>query len=126
MKIMKYETFAKLYMEARCMYGKDDLEMYIAERGWQDWMDWYDENQIAKLLREIYKMAHMDIKSIRANMNKTRAEFSREYFIPLRTLQNWELGPESKEKREPATHEMIALVYTFFIYDIYIKETGNE
>lgn len=44
----------------------------------------------------------MDIKKIREFSGLSRAEFSRKYEIPVRTLENWEAGirkcPEYVEK----------------------------
>ena len=34
----------------------------------------------------------MTIQEMRALMNMSRARFSREYQIPIRTLENWESG----------------------------------
>lgn len=35
---MLYEVFVRIYKEGK---EYDNEEMYIAERGWQDWMDRY-------------------------------------------------------------------------------------
>lgn len=34
--MITYDLFTKLYGEAKTY---DSLELYISERGWQDWMD---------------------------------------------------------------------------------------
>ena len=60
---MKFELFSRLYDEA--MQYKD-ADMFVAERGWQDWMDEYasrsDANAVSDILFAIHDLAHMDIK----------------------------------------------------------------
>lgn len=41
----------------------------------------------------------MDIKEMRTLLGISRAEFSRKYKIPIRTLEDWESG-----RREPPTY----------------------
>lgn len=111
---MKFEIFSKLYAEA-LMYK--DVDMYIAERGWQDWMDEYtdsddaapDASAVCNVLNMIYDLAHMDIKQMRTYLRLTFKGFSERYSIPSRTVQDWEYG---KNKTPKYMLELIA--YTIF------------
>lgn len=86
---MNYKLFLSLYSEA---LGYADVDMYIAERGWQGWMDGYPEEQLGSMLQEIYFLANSDLKTIREERGYSRAEFSRLFNIPLRSLENWDAG----------------------------------
>lgn len=86
---MKFELFKELYDEALEIAS---LELYIAERGWQDWMEDYAPDEVVTLLNRIYQFANSPLKDTR---EMSRAEFSRRYEIPLRTLQDWDLGNRS-------------------------------
>lgn len=107
---MKFELFSKLYDESQ---EYTDVDMYIAERGWQDWMEDYengsDATQIADILFGIYDLAHMGIKEMRASMKLTFKAFSALYSIPSRTIQDWEYG---KSKTPEYLLKLIA--YTIF------------
>ena len=81
---MKYELFNQLYIEA---LEQSDLECYIAERGWQDWMESYDVQKIADILSTIHKLANSTLAESR---DVSRAEFARRFGIPLRTLEDWD------------------------------------
>lgn len=83
---MKFELFKELYDEA---LGTASLDLYIAERGWQDWMEEYKSDEVADILNHIYYLANNPLKETRKT---SRAEFSRQYNIPIRTLQDWDLG----------------------------------
>jgi hypothetical protein len=89
---MKFELFKELYNEALDIVS---LELFVAERGWQDWMGNYSPDEIADLLSRIYRLANNPLKDTR---EMSRAEFSRRYEIPLRTLQDWDLGVSSSPK----------------------------
>lgn len=102
---MRYELFSRLYDEA----GEyDDLELYIAERGWQDWMDDYSEvDSIAEILDKIYSLAKSDFKDLRIQSGHGIKAFSLAYGIPERTVQAWEYG-----ERTPADYLTKLLAYT--------------
>ncbi|WP_375180243.1 helix-turn-helix domain-containing protein [Enterococcus rotai] len=106
---MKYELFATLYQEA---FGYDDLEMYIAERGWQEWMDSFDNNKLGDILTSVYTLAKMTIKEMRETKKLSRAQFSRIYNIPIRTLENWDA-----ETRKMTSYDKMLIAYTFFMDD---------
>lgn len=86
---MKFSLFKELYSEA---LEDTTLEYFIAERGWQDWMEEYEPDEVADLLSRIYRLANNPLKDTR---QVSRAEFSRRYGIPVRTLQDWDLGNRS-------------------------------
>ena len=71
------------------------LEYFIAERGWQDWMEGYTPDEVAELLGRIYHLANNPLKDTR---EVSRAEFSRQYAIPVRTLQDWDLEVSGSPK----------------------------
>ncbi|MDO4432001.1 MAG: hypothetical protein Q4B80_01665 [Aerococcaceae bacterium] len=83
---MKFELFKQLYAEA---LEESDLEYYIAERGWQEWMENYTAQEIADILNRVHTLANNPLKDTRQN---SRAEFCREYNIPLRTVEDWDSG----------------------------------
>ena len=89
---MKFGLFKELYDEALEIAS---LELFIAERGWQDWMENYTPDEVAELLSRIYYLANNPLKDTR---KVSRAEFSRQYGIPVRTLQDWDLGVSSSPK----------------------------
>lgn len=83
---MEFELFKELYNEALDIASP---ELFIAERGWQDWMEDYALDEVVTLLNRIYQFANNPLKETR---EVSRAEFSRQYNIPIRTLQDWDLG----------------------------------
>lgn len=86
---MRYKLFLSLYSEA---LDYADADMYIAERGWQDWMSDYPEENLGTILQDIYFLANSDLKNVREEYGYSRAEFSRLFNIPLRSLENWDAG----------------------------------
>lgn len=83
---MKFELFKQLYSEA---LDYEELDMYIAERGWQEWME---EFPPTPTLTEIFKLAHSTLKETRESLGISRASFSRMYNISVRNLENWDSG----------------------------------
>ena len=114
---MKFELFSRLYDEA---IQYTDADMYVAERGWQDWMDEYasvsDVSAISDILFRIYDLAHMDIKELRNLASLSQVAFSSTYSVPRRTLQDWEYGAN----RTPAY--MLKLIS----YTLFEKRCENE
>lgn len=101
---MKFELFKELYDEALEIAS---LELFIAERGWQDWMENYTPNEVAELLSRIYYLANNPLKDTR---EVSRAEFSRRYSIPVRTLEGWDA-----EERTAPTYVKLLLDYAQFM-----------
>ncbi|API90296.1 hypothetical protein BKP56_07265 [Marinilactibacillus sp. 15R] len=105
---MKFELFRNLYSEA---LDYESLELYIGERGWQEWMEKYDP---ADYLPEIYKLATSELKETRERKELSRAAFSRLYGIPVRTVENWDNG-----SREAPVYVKLLIDYSLFITDVF-------
>ncbi|WP_430609669.1 hypothetical protein [Enterococcus sp. DIV0876] len=84
---MEYKLFTTLYREA---HEYSSVDMYIADRGWQDWMNDFEDAGAALAL--IYDLATNDFATNRKRITDNRTEFSRLYNIRLRTVENWELS----------------------------------
>lgn len=106
--MINYKTFTKLYKEAS---DYNDLDYYIAERGWEQWMDPFEENPeiIINIISLIYQYSRESIKDIRKRLGYSRAQFSRTYQIPLRTLENWDV------KHNLPVYTEIIIKYTLFL-----------
>lgn len=101
---MKFSLFKELYSEA---LEDTTLEFFISERGWQDWMEDYQPDEVATLLSRIYQLANNPLKDTR---EVSRAEFSRRYSIPVRTLEGWDA-----EERTAPTYVKLLLDYAQFM-----------
>lgn len=110
---VKYPLFATLYEEAK---EYDDIDIYIAERGWQEWMDNLNPEDIVNILNLIYDLSNKNIEALRTILNISRPEFSRKYKIPLRTIEDWDY-----KKREINSYILSLIAYTIFI-----KELNND
>lgn len=114
---MLYEVFVRLYKEGK---EYDNEEMYIAERGWQDWMDRYaggdDSMTVIALLKLIYKLSKMTLREMRGDLS--RVEFEQKYKIPSMSLKNWEVG-----KRKAPEYVQCMIAYVIF-NDMWIN--GNN
>lgn len=117
MKYMRFETFLKLYGEA---VESGSLDLFISERGWQEWMNDFKISEIIKISEEIYFMAHSSLSEIRKKYNFSRAGLSRKYYIPARTLQDWENGT----RKAPAY--VISMLYYTLLLDIINEVAENE
>ncbi|HFI0428370.1 TPA: helix-turn-helix domain-containing protein [Streptococcus suis] len=101
---MQFELFNKLYSEA---LESPSLELYIAERGWQDWMDQHNAKDVADILSAIYSLASSTLAESREG---SRAEFARRFDIPVRTLEDWDSG-----KRVPPIYVKKLIDYALFM-----------
>lgn len=118
---ISYEIFSKLLEESR---EYEDQEMYISERGWQEWMNPFEDSPelIAKILDIVFGMGESNIQDERKTIGiSSRAEMSRKYGIPLRTLENWELN----ENNVPS-YTMNLVLYTFFLEILNREEAKND
>jgi DNA-binding transcriptional regulator YiaG len=111
---MKYELFNQLYIEA---LEESDLECYIAERGWQERMESYEAQEIADILTTIHKLANSTLAECREG---SRAEFSRRFGIPLRTLEDWD-----KNRYLPRDYVIKFIKYIIFM-DNYETATSHR
>ena len=92
---MKFTTFAALYGEA---IEASNINTYIEDRGWQDWMDLHadktaafvDTTQIVNILKGIYDLANNNLADTRKALNLSRPALSELTHIPARNIQNWE------------------------------------
>lgn len=89
---MNFTLFAQLYFEA---LDYNDFDMYVAERGWQEWMDEFEDEDgsglcIVNILEDIFGFAKMTLPEIRKKHNLSRAEACRIFRIPVRTFEDWE------------------------------------
>lgn len=101
---INYATFVRLYNEAA---QEENLDIYIAERGWQDWMGTEDNTEeVISLLQTIHGAVRSDFTQLRNILKLSPFEMMRKYDIPNRTRQHWERG-----EREPADHVRKLLSY---------------
>lgn len=86
---MTYNTFAELVSDA---LETTDFDRFLAERGWQDWMEEYgdDTDRMVADLRNIFDVAHMSLADIRHSAGLTQAATAKRFSIPRRTYENWE------------------------------------
>ncbi|MBO1141398.1 hypothetical protein FQS87_15935 [Enterococcus avium] len=103
---MTYKLFLSLYNEA---LGYVDVDMYVAERGWQDWMNDYPEDKVGSILQEIFFLANSDLKTIREERGYSRAAFSRLFNIPIRSLEDWDA-----ERRKMPDYVKALICYALF------------
>lgn len=115
--MITYDLFTKLYGEAKTY---DSLELYISERGWQDWMDNFDIETVTAILKKIYEYSKESLQDIRTKLNYSRIGLSRAYYIPLRTLENWDAKQNMPEYVE------VLIKYTFFIKEMTKDESITE
>lgn len=103
---MTYKLFLSLYTEA---LGYVDADMYVAERGWQDWMDEYPSEKLGPLMQEIFFLANSDLKTIREKRGYSRAAFARLFNIPVRSLEDWDA-----ERRKMPDYVKTLICYALF------------
>lgn len=112
---MKYECFGKLYRDA-LDYLPDDFESYVAERGWEEWMDEYckednDTTRVVEIMKEIFKMAHTDLKDIRKEcFGIALQDMAQKFYISERTLRSWFNG-----EREMSDYLLLLMLYVHLI-----------
>lgn len=101
-KKMKFETYVRLYGEAK---EYTDIDMYVMERGWQeDWMRGLDDG-IYYLLKSIYDISNNGIKAVLSKY-KSLKQVSALYNIPYSTVQKWK-----SEETIPPEYTVIMLSY---------------
>lgn len=106
--MMTFSDFRRLW-ESAGEYTPEQHDLYVAERGWQDWMDEYgaeDADAIVRVLDAVYTMAHGGFASIRSITGLSQRGFEGIYGIPYRSVQNWEAGINT-----PTTYNQILLGY---------------
>lgn len=101
--MITFDTYRVLYAEAR---EYEDIDRYIMERGWQDWMDGMDAEQIADLLRAIHTISRDGIIGMLAVDGTKLTAFCKRYLLPYNTAQKWKLG-----SNPPTEYTMLMLGY---------------
>lgn len=117
MLYIPFKTFSILYGEA---VENGSLDLYISERGYQDWMDGLRFDQIGDILKCIFNFAHSDFRKIREKCGYSRVAFSRAFYIPERTLQDWESGT-----RKAPSYTILSFLYALFLEQINKKENDG-
>lgn len=115
--MISFKTFKCLYNEA---LEYDNFELYVAERGWQSWMDPFEVDVVTEVLDSIYKIAREPLKSTRERSGYSRAAFSRTYEIPIRTVEDWD------SKGNIAKYTETLIKYTLFIKEMSDDEIAEE
>lgn len=105
--MINFKTYASLYGEAK---SYDSIDMFIMERGWQDWMDHVNKNDVAKILTDIYEMSKDNINGILQVSGLNLSSLARKFYVPLITAQKWKAG-----QRKPPEYTMIMLSYITLI-----------
>ena len=112
---MTFKTFKKLYSEA---LEYKNLDLYIMERGWQEWMNdivpddesgaFVTADKVFEVLKKIYHLANSENKwSALSGEFRSREEIVNMFGIPIRTVQNWDIG-----QRAPNDYLIILMTYT--------------
>ena len=112
--MITYNDFRSIWFSAQ-EYAPEQHDLYIAERGWQGWMDEFgeeDTSSIIRVLDAIYTMAHGGIAAIRSVTGMSQIIFSAAYGIPRRSVENWERdSSETREAREAPSYTLMLLGY---------------
>lgn len=92
-----YDTFLILYKQAK-MY--DDIDLYVADRGWQDW--WMDDigdiDEITSILYKIYDFRFATVKDLREALHISQARFATLFDTSNRNVERWESGDRAINK----------------------------
>jgi len=83
-----YQNFRSLILDAA---DCENEEQYVAEAGSSVYAD-MDAAEIVTLLHRIWLCHTGGLAALRKALGLSRAELSREYGIPIRTLENWDAG----------------------------------
>lgn len=112
--MMTFADFRRIWESAN-KYAPEQHDLYIAERGWQGWMDEFGEegtSSIIHVLDAIFIMAHGGVAAIRSVTGMSQISFSAAYGIPRRSVENWECdSSETREAREAPSYTQMLLGY---------------
>lgn len=107
---MLYTTFIRLCDEA---VRHENAEEFIMNLGWQEWMNKAaDADEITKDLSLIFELASLDFPGLRKRLDVSMAKMSTMYWIPLRSIENWDSG-----KREIKDYYLNFIRYTMFVQE---------
>lgn len=97
--MISYFDFQRLALSAA---DCKDVDEYIAEEGGS--VDLCDADAVINALRYIYSVR--TVSDVRAASGLSRAAFCRTYNVPIRSMQDWELG-----QRVPSEYSVRLLAY---------------
>lgn len=121
---MKFSIFTELYSQA---LEYDDYELYLSERGWQEWMEKYDKAEhIDNVLEAIYFLAHNSIEQVRKRFNLSRVNLSKFSYIPIRTLENREANEAQLDDKLTCKKHVYDRLYISYILFMEFVEDANE
>lgn len=103
---MTYTQFREIVLS---LPDCSDLDHFIAERGWQSWMEGYDAERIVAILTAVWAMRDNPIKGIKKAAKHTNESLSLAYGIPRRTVEDWARGV-----RECPSYTSTMLAYCVF------------
>lgn len=83
--MIKFDDFKQLWEEAK---KYDSVNVYIMERGWQQWMNGLDAETVVQLLTDVYNCSQGSINKIFEHY-KTLKKASDVLCIPYSTCQKW-------------------------------------
>lgn len=106
---MNYALFSNLFAEV-ADYNSEDF--YIAERGWQEWMEDFPEENLGNILSDIYTLGKKSTKELIEDYKKlfkNSKYASKSCDIPPRTLNHWCI-----EERQPPLYVLTLIAYAVF------------
>lgn len=90
---MTFKVFGELWQNA---LDAPNLDLFIAEPGWDSWMDEFspgdDAGAVIEVMTVIFQMAQEGFPAIRRHSGLTQARFAQTFGIPLRTVEEWDRG----------------------------------
>ena len=97
--MVSYSTFSKVFRFARGCETESQYVQACTDAGLETGED---------ILKRIYAIANLSLRERREKiLGISRAEMHRQYGIPLRTLEDWEVG-----KYKPSDYIEVLLAYT--------------
>ena len=107
---MKYRDFRNIFLT---LDDCDSEDMFIAERGWQEWMEEYADDEsgekITNILHSVWCMKDNIVKGLKTVCGLTQKEISEQYGIPKRTIEQW-----SSELRKIPPQKACMLAFCVF------------
>lgn len=114
MYYLPYEQFVRLYTD---VLEIADYDMYICERGWQNWMNDFDLDTIVKTLDLVRDISLRNFQELRKETGLSQARMAHAFGIKTRTIENWESG-----SRTPPEHDKLLISYVIFLEIMNRKE----
>ena len=102
---MTYQDFRRILLDASEF---EDVEHYIAEVG-GSLPETIHDKDVIPLMSDLYAFSREhSARCIREIAGLSQADFSREYKIPKRTLENWETNGQSSRTAPEYVLDMLA------------------